>query len=139
MGELSEFIADAHENGYATTDPDAGEERQGKVITDGRGNWQYRDTYHGSEAFVGPEVVFFDDEPVCGMSFYGDLATSSDSRARDEFGRTDDHLRRNVRRRPRRPTGPLYRPTGAQTRARDELSPNHRGVRSACIGRPASR
>ncbi len=35
MGELSEFIADAHENGYATTDPDAGEERQGRSLPTG--------------------------------------------------------------------------------------------------------
>lgn len=73
--ELAAFVAEAHRNGYAAAQPDAIEEAQGTVITYEQGPWEYRDTYTGSEAFVGHEVVFRADEPVWGMSYYGNLTT----------------------------------------------------------------
>lgn len=81
MHELSDFVAEAHRNGYATTQPDAGEEQQGKVITYDRDEWKYRDHYYGSEAFVGSEIVTFDGRPVWGMSYYGDLSSKNADRA----------------------------------------------------------
>lgn len=77
--DLAAFVAAAHRNGYASDDPDvvddedANGEGGGTVLHFEDGPWRYRDVYHGSTAFVGHEVVYRDDEPVWGMSYYGDL------------------------------------------------------------------
>lgn len=77
---LAAFVAEAHRNGYAAAQPDAAEEAQGTIITYERGPWNYQDTYTGSEAFVGHEIVLHEDEPVWGMSYYGDLTTAAADR-----------------------------------------------------------
>lgn len=79
-GQLAAFVAEAHRNGYAAAQPDAAEEAQGTVITYERGPWEYRDTYAGSEAFVGHEVVRHQGEGIWGMSYYGDLTTAQADR-----------------------------------------------------------
>ncbi|WP_246998398.1 DUF5680 domain-containing protein [Halosolutus gelatinilyticus] len=80
MHDLSDFVAKAHRNGYATAQPDADEEQQGTVITYDRDDWTYRDHYYGSEAFLGSEIVIFDGRPVWGMSYYGDLISKNADR-----------------------------------------------------------
>lgn len=79
--ELSAFVAEAHGNGYATVQPEVDDDGR-KVLTYERGDWRYRDVYYGSEAFGGHEVVFFDDDPCWGMSYYGDLTADDVNRDR---------------------------------------------------------
>lgn len=64
MDGLSDFVVEAHRNGYSATSPDVDEEQQGKVITYDRDEWEYRDHYYGSDAFIGSEIVIFDGRPV---------------------------------------------------------------------------
>ncbi len=35
------------------------------------GPWMYRDSYFGGTDFLGQEVVWFEDEPVWAMNYYG--------------------------------------------------------------------
>jgi hypothetical protein len=75
MTNLSAFIAQAHKHGYAAAQPDNATEQAGTILTYERGPWRYRDSYTGSSAFVGHEVVSRESDPVWGMSYYGDLTT----------------------------------------------------------------
>lgn len=68
---LQSFIVEAHQNGYATTDPDQAEDFTGKRIEYSNDEWCYVDQYVGSRAFIGFEVVFRHQEPVWGMNYYG--------------------------------------------------------------------
>jgi hypothetical protein len=36
-----------------------------------RGSWRYRDSYFGGTDFMGQEVVWFEDEPIWAMNYYG--------------------------------------------------------------------
>lgn len=77
--ELAKFVAEAHRRGYATAQPEVGDDGR-KVLTYERGDWRYRDVYHGSESFVGHEIVRVADDPVRGMNYYGDLTTPAGDR-----------------------------------------------------------
>lgn len=84
--DLAAFLAEAHRNGYATVEPESGEEPFEKRITYDRGDWHYRDVYAGSDAFVGHEIVALDGEPIWGMHYDGRItAAAADSAATYDF------------------------------------------------------
>jgi len=68
---LRAFVAEAHRNGYATSEPDVDDEAAGKRIRYADGEWEYLDRYVGGRRFVGHEVVRRDGAPVWGMHYYG--------------------------------------------------------------------
>lgn len=39
-----------------------------------QGDWRYLDSYFGGTDFIGQEVVWFKDEPVWAMNYYGYIA-----------------------------------------------------------------
>ena len=141
MHNLSDFVAEAHRNGYATIQPDVGDEQQGKVITYDHGEWKYRDHYYGSEAFVGSEIVIFDGRPIWGMSYYGDLTSKNVDRT-TVYSFLRDALKQATSDRPYRGpptfesdkltycssvTGDIHRFEGTE-QIRDEVSTIYRGT-----------
>ncbi|ELZ01176.1 hypothetical protein C482_08256 [Natrialba chahannaoensis JCM 10990] len=68
---LREFVVDAHRNGYAAGNGDPTGDG-GTVVEYVTGNWRYVDRYYGSTAFLGSEIVFFDETPVWGMHYAGE-------------------------------------------------------------------
>jgi len=71
--QFCEFLVKAKKATYA-----AGEKAK-KIIKDDKsttlifkeGNWKYQDNYFGGESFGGREIVFFKNEPVYFMGYYG--------------------------------------------------------------------
>jgi len=71
--QLCEFLVKAKKATYA-----AGKKAK-KIVEDDKsttlifkeGNWKYQDNYFGGEPFGGREVVFFKNEPVYFMGYYG--------------------------------------------------------------------
>lgn len=73
LKELNRFIVKAHFNGYASSG-EGGE----KTLSDGckelkyrESNFYMRDRYFGSKTFIGEEVIFYRQNPVWGMNYYG--------------------------------------------------------------------
>ena len=73
LQELNKFIVNAHVNGYAASG-EGGEKilpDGGKELEYGEGDFFIRDRYFGFKAFIGEEVIFFKQQPVWGMNYYG--------------------------------------------------------------------
>jgi len=64
------------------------------------GPYTYLDTYLGGYAFVGEEAVWFEDQPVWGMNYYGSLAPLGDGRAREIPAGFSDFLKQALRQAP---------------------------------------
>jgi len=70
---LKEFLVKAKKNTYASGD------KSKKIIESDKsttlifidGDFKYHDNYFGGEPYGGREVVFFKDEPVYMMVYYG--------------------------------------------------------------------
>jgi hypothetical protein len=74
--ELANFLVWAKKNSYA-----AGDKAIKVKLQDGateimhvEKNWKYKDRYYGGEPFCGGEVVFYNNEAVWAMNFYGRVA-----------------------------------------------------------------
>jgi len=74
--ELAEFLVRAKKNSYS-----AGDKARKVALQDGateitheEENWKYKDRFYGSEPFCGGEVVFYTNEAVWAMNFYGRVA-----------------------------------------------------------------
>ncbi len=72
--QLYQFIVEAKANSYVGRAPHGESSRLGSHdIVYGNGRFSYRDSYFGGTDFLGQEVVYFDDEPVWAMNYYGKI------------------------------------------------------------------
>jgi len=69
--ELRDFTIEAKANGWASG-------KKAKKLADGgrefifkKGLYLYRDVYYGDPNFLGTEIVWWKNNPVWGMSYYG--------------------------------------------------------------------
>jgi hypothetical protein len=78
LKQLCEFLIKAKKAGYASVDKakKIKEENKSKTITFKDGNWKYYDNYFGGEPYGGEEVVFFKNQPVYMMVYYGAVKKS---------------------------------------------------------------
>lgn len=68
---LRAFVADAHRNGYATTDAAETDDFGATCIEYADDEYHYVDRYVGSRTFVGFEVVSYERQPVWAMAYSG--------------------------------------------------------------------
>lgn len=71
--QLCEFLVKAKKAGYANGNKanKIKEKNKSKTITFKNGDWAYNDNYFGGEPYGGREVVFFKNQPVYMMVYYG--------------------------------------------------------------------
>lgn len=70
--QLIAFIMRAKRNTYAAGGPEVTPSRpSSKDLPYREGRYHYIDTYLGSFNFIGEEAVWFNNEPVWGMNYYG--------------------------------------------------------------------
>jgi len=71
--ELKAFILEASKNTYASEDKNIRQIQKDKstTITYKKDDWKYHDNYFGGEPYGGREVVFYKDQPVWIMVYYG--------------------------------------------------------------------
>jgi hypothetical protein len=92
--ELCRFLVRAKRSTYASGDA-AGKIVNGDASTTlifEDGDWRYHDNYFGGEPYGGREVVFFKEEPVYIMTYYGRVDDSVSDRDR-VYGVLMDALR----------------------------------------------
>ncbi len=73
--ELCKFLVKAKKSGYvagglSTATKIIGDDKSTTLIF-GSGDWKYNDNYFGGEPFGGREIVFFKDQPIYIMVYYG--------------------------------------------------------------------
>ncbi|HAS61125.1 MAG TPA: hypothetical protein DCS35_00290 [Vibrio sp.] len=74
--ELYQFIVEAKANAYVARAPKCLPYRLGSHdIQYQNGLFQYMDSYFGGTDFLGQEVVYFDNEPIWAMNYYGKILT----------------------------------------------------------------
>ena len=75
LKQLNEFLIKAKKAGYASGNnaKKIKEKNKSKTITFKNGDWFYNDNYFGGEPYGGREVVFFKDQPVYMMVYYGEV------------------------------------------------------------------
>lgn len=73
LNELCKFIVKAKKSTYAAVDAAKKiiETNKSTTLTFEDGDWKYHDNYFGGEPYGGREVVFFRDQPVYIMVYYG--------------------------------------------------------------------
>jgi hypothetical protein len=78
LKQLSEFLVKAKKSGYAAGNrvKKIKEKDKSKTIIFKDGDWKYHDNYFGSKPFGGREVVFFKNQPVYMMIYYGSVNKS---------------------------------------------------------------
>jgi len=76
--QLCNFLVKAKKAGYASGNNanKIKEKNKSKTITFKNGDWLYYDNYFGGEPYGGEEVVFFKNEPVYMMVYYGSVDKS---------------------------------------------------------------
>ena len=76
--ELCQFLVTAKKQTYAAGDQaqKTVEKDKSTTLTFEQGDWRYHDNYFGGEPFGGREVVFFQDQPVYIMTYYGRVSES---------------------------------------------------------------
>ena len=76
--QLCNFLVKAKKAGYASGDNvnKKTEKNKSKTITFKSGDWKYNDNYFGGEPYGGEEVVFFKNQPVYMMAYYGSVDKS---------------------------------------------------------------
>lgn len=72
---LKEFLVEAKKSTYASGDEfiKKAEEDNSTTITFEDGDFNYHDNYFGGEPYGGREVVFYKNEPVFMMVYYGSV------------------------------------------------------------------
>ena len=70
--KLNEFLVKAKKQGYATGEA-VKLENGGKVLSYQEGDYGYKDTYFGSNPFIGEEVVWYKGKFIWGMNYYGSV------------------------------------------------------------------
>jgi hypothetical protein len=78
LKQLCEFLVKAKKAGYASGDKakKIKEKNKSKTIIFKDGNWKYYDNYFGGEPYGGEEIVFFRNQPVYIMVYYGSVDKS---------------------------------------------------------------
>ncbi len=73
LKELCEFLVKAKRATYASGDENIKtiESDKSTTLIFEDGDWKYHDNYFGGEPYGGREVVFFKNEPVYMMTYYG--------------------------------------------------------------------
>ncbi|HWA19677.1 MAG TPA: DUF5680 domain-containing protein [Devosia sp.] len=72
LAALEGFVVSAKQATYVGGGERAAASRQGSHdLVHSRGPWRYRDSYFGGTDFIGQEVVWFGDDPVWAMNYYG--------------------------------------------------------------------
>lgn len=72
IAELNGIVVRAKAATYVGGGTKAGSSRPGSHdLTWSDGAWRYRDSYFGGSDFIGQEVIWFHDEPVWAMNYYG--------------------------------------------------------------------
>jgi len=74
INELKAFIVRAKSATYVGDGEHTAPSRLGSHdlrFTDGK--WTYHDSYFGGTDFIGEEVVYFDENPVWAMNYYGHI------------------------------------------------------------------
>jgi hypothetical protein len=76
LKELCKFLVKAKKATYASGDAAKNiiESDMSSTLTFEDGDWRYCDNYFGGEPFGGREVVFFKNQPVYMMVYYGGVA-----------------------------------------------------------------
>lgn len=76
--ELCKFLVEAKKSTYAdgdTAQKTINKDKSTTLVFES-GNWKYQDNYFGGEPYGGREVVFFEDNPVYIMTYYGQVYDS---------------------------------------------------------------
>jgi len=73
--QLCKFLVKAKKAGYANGDnaKKITEKNKSKTISYKNGDWKYSDNYFGGEPYGGEEIVFFKNQPVYMMVYYGSV------------------------------------------------------------------
>ena len=72
ISELTAFIVRAKGHTYVGGGEHTASSRSGSHdLRFTEGDWSYHDSYFGGSDFIGEEVVYFDDQPVWSMNYYG--------------------------------------------------------------------
>jgi hypothetical protein len=72
LAALTRFIVEAKRATYVGGGERAASSRTGSHdLAYAHGAWRYRDSYFGGTDFIGQEAVWFGDEPVWAMNYYG--------------------------------------------------------------------
>lgn len=73
MDELKQFLVDAKKNTYANSSGKINSSRfKSYDLQYIDGDYVYLDSYFGTQSFSGQEIVWYKDEPVWSMNYYGD-------------------------------------------------------------------
>jgi uncharacterized protein DUF5680 len=72
LEELNEFIVQAKAATYVGDGKKAASSRTGSHdLKFQHGSFSYLDSYFGGTDFIGQEVVYYEDEPIWAMNYYG--------------------------------------------------------------------
>ncbi len=78
MEELHSFIVEAKAVAYVGGAVAGASSRRGSHdITHRRGDWSYLDSYYGGTDFLGQETVWWENEPLWAMNYYGRILAPS--------------------------------------------------------------
>ena len=75
--ELRKFLIDANKHTYATGDESLNKKEEDKStsIIYRKGDWSFHDNFFGGEPYGGREVVFYQNNPIWIMVYYGSINT----------------------------------------------------------------
>lgn len=71
LDKIADFLVEANNYGYAAEAKEKKESDHSNTIEYRSGDWRYQDNYFGGEPYGGREVVFYKDQPVYMMVYYG--------------------------------------------------------------------
>lgn len=74
MDKIKQFLVDAKKNTYANNTGKTSSSRQNSYdLKYCEGDFVYLDSYLGTHSFSGQEIVWYRNEPVWSMNYYGDV------------------------------------------------------------------
>ncbi len=79
LERLRSFLVEANKNTYSTGDESLNKKEEDKstTITYKKGEWSFHDNFFGGEPYGGREVVFYQNNPVWIMTYYGSIDSST--------------------------------------------------------------
>ena len=77
--QLINFLCEANLAGYASGSETSSKKQTDKstTITHQNGDWLFHDNYFGGEPYGGREVIFYQNQPVFIMTYYGRISDRS--------------------------------------------------------------
>jgi len=74
LDELKDFIIRAKAATYVGDGKPGESSRKGSIdLVFNQGDFSYLDSYFGGSDFIGEEIVYYQNEPVWGMNYYGSI------------------------------------------------------------------